>query len=392
MTSSVDLPPEASLVAMATLPAVGPARLAALAALGEPELTWTRLVATADDAALRASLVDRIATQSDLSPRRNSLEGLVRRWAASARDTDVGALWDRHRSAGVRVWRRGVAPYPDAAFATEAVPPTVLFSLGDPRSLDGARVAIVGTRSCTRYGLEVAAELAGALADAGVSIVSGLAAGVDAAAHRVVVGRDAAPPVAVVASGPDVVYPRTNAVLWGRVVARGLLLTEAPLGTRPEAWRFPQRNRIIAALADVVVVVESHRRGGAAITARHAMGQGRSVFAVPGPIRSPASAGCHDLIADGAGVCQGPDDLLLALGMTPGARRRCPDGRQPPHGVATEVLAALGWSPSSLDQLVAATGRSVGEVAAALDALGGAGWVVARGGWFEQLAPSTRDR
>lgn len=385
MTPGGGLPAEAPLVAMATLPAVGPARLAALAAVGEPALTWSMLVAAATDPATAERLVARLATAATPAGRATQLAGLVRRWASAAAGVDVTDVWDTHCAGGVGVWRRGRAPYPDEAFVTEAVPPTLLFALGDHRSLDGARVAIVGTRSCTRYGLDVAAELATAMASAGVAVVSGLATGIDAAAHRVVVGLDAAPPIAVVASGPDVIYPRGNAMLWRRVMAEGLLLTEAPLGTRPEAWRFPQRNRIIAALADVVVVVESHRRGGAAITARHAMDQGRSVFAVPGPIRSSASAGCHDLIADGAGVCQSADDLLLALGMTPGARRAPPDPRPPPGGSAEVVLAALGWSPASLDQLVGLTGLGVGEVAAALDTLAESGWVAARGDWFEQV-------
>jgi len=371
---------------MATLPAVGPTRLAALEALGDPAVTWRSLVVAGSNDAAADRLANRLAAASGSPSASHARMDLVRRWARAAGRIDVVDLWEAHRFAGVAVWRRGVAPYPDEAFTTESTPPTLLFALGDPVALHGPRVAVVGTRSCTRYGLEVASELAGALAEAGVGVVSGLAAGIDAAAHRVVVGGNGAPPIAVVASGPDVVYPRANASLWRGVVTDGLLLTEAPLGTRPEAWRFPQRNRVIAALADVVVVVESHRRGGAAITARHAMDQGRSVFAVPGPIRSPASAGCHDLIADGVGVCQGPEDLLLALGMTPGARRSGRDPRVRPSGDAAAVLAALGWSPASLHHLVAATGLTVGDVATALDELGRTGWVAERDGWFEQVA------
>lgn len=389
MSVAVPVPSDAALVAMATLPAVGPARLAALAALGDAAATWATLLAAATDATAAEQLAERLGATAGAT---RSLDGLIQQWAAAARRTDVARLWEAHQSAGVGVWVRGRPPYPDDAFTSEAIPPALLFALGDPAALDGARVAIVGTRSCTRYGLEVAGELAGVLGGAGVSVVSGLAAGIDAAAHRAVVGVDAAPPVAVVASGPDVIYPRANGALWHRVVACGLLLTEAPLGTRPEAWRFPQRNRVIAALADVVVVVESHRRGGAAITARHAMDQGRTVLAVPGPVRSAASAGCHDLIADGAGICQGTDDVLVALGMTPGARRRRVERRAPPVGSAARVLAALGWSAASLDQLVGATGLTVGEVAGALDELADTGWVAARGGWFEQVALPSEGR
>jgi len=388
VTGAPGLPVEATLVAMATLPQVGPARLAALGALGPPPATWATLVRAATDATAVDDLTRQLGEVTSGRGGGSSLRDLVRRWATAAAGIDVVGLWDAHRAAGVTVWRRGCPPYPDEAFTSEALPPEVLLTLGDPRALDGARVAIVGTRSCTRYGLDVAAELARELGAAGVAVVSGLAAGIDAAAHRAVVGVDTAPAIAVVASGPDVIYPRANASLWRRVVATGLLVTEAPLGTRPEAWRFPQRNRIIAALGDVVVVVESHRRGGAAITARHAMDQGRTVLVVPGPIRSPASAGCHDLIADGAGVCRGIEDVLVALGMTPGVRRARSDPRPAPSGDAAVVLAALGWSPATLDQLTATSGLRVAEVVAALDVLAEHGWVAERGGWFEQVAVS----
>lgn len=374
---------DAVLLAMATLGGVGPARLAVLSGLGDPRHTWSQLVAAASDRRTIGALVNALEGMGGTPQAR---ERLVGGWATSAAALDVVELEERHRRAGVQLWRRGVAPYPTDAFATEAVPPALLLAVGNPASLQGARVAIVGTRSCTRYGSEVAAELAGVLADAGVVVVSGLAAGVDAAAHRAALGVEGSTPVGVVASGPDVIYPRVNAPLWRQVVARGLLLTEAPLGTRPEPWRFPQRNRIIAALADVVVVVESHRRGGAVITARHAMDQGRTVLAVPGPVRSPASAGCHDLIADGTGICQGPDDVLVALGMTPGARRPSVERRPAPVGTAAVVLGALGWSPSNLATLVEVTGLGVGEVVSALAWLGEAGWVVQRGGWFEQAS------
>lgn len=368
---------------MATLPGVGPARLAALAAFGDPHRTWSRLVAAASDQHMLWTLGDAL---DGLGGTPQARARLVGGWATAATTIDVVGLAERHRRAGVQLWRRGMAPYPTDAFTTEAVPPALLLATGNPGSLQGARVAVVGTRSCTRYGSEVATELAGALADAGVVVVSGLAAGIDAAAHRAALAVSGSAPVAVVASGPDVIYPRANGALWRQVVARGLLLTEAPLGTRPEPWRFPQRNRVIAALADVVVVVESHRRGGAVITARHAMDQGRTVLAVPGPVRSPASAGCHDLIADGTGICQGPDDVFVALGMTPGARRTSVERRLAPVGAAAVVLGALGWSPSSLADLVEATGLSVGEVVSALDGLVEAGWVGQRGGWFEQVS------
>lgn len=347
------LPTAAYVLALAGLPGVGPVRLGALLRSGSPERTWTRLA------------------EHDEVPS----------------DSDVGSLWRAHAEAGVGVSWCGGPGYPDEAFASLESPPPLLLWAGDLDVLAGARVAIVGTRSSTNYGRELAHHLGGELAAAGVAVVSGLAAGIDTAAHQGALGEnDGAPPIGVVASGLDVPYPRQNERLWNRVAQRGVLLTEALLGTRPERWRFPARNRLIAALADVVVVVESHRRGGAAITARLAMAQGRTVLAVPGPVHSAASAGCHDLIADGVGICRDVSDVLVALGMSPGVRRRASDQRRPPSKPAARVLEAAGWQPVTVSRLVTATGLGVGEVAAHLDDLVRDGWMRASGGWFERIA------
>lgn len=367
------LPTEAWVLAMASLPGVGPARLAALVAAGPPATTWARL-------ASGERVVEPVGPGRDLG----------RRWCMAAANFDVAACWERHRRAGVGMVTPTSPGWPADAFDGEPVPPELLLWHGDIGALTGARVAVVGTRSCTRYGLDVAAGLGRTLAAAGVSVLSGLALGIDAAVHQAVVEVGGAPPVAVVGSGLDVVYPSANTRLWRAVVASGLVLTEAPLGTRPEPWRFPQRNRIIAALADVVVVVESHQRGGAVITARHALEQGRTVLVVPGALGNPASAGCHDLIADGAGIYRGPDDVLVALGMTPGARRRAGAPQPAPAGIDGEVLAAMPWTPATLGDLVEATGTSVAEVALATDRLVAGGWLERSGGWFQRVAGSPK--
>jgi DNA processing protein len=301
--------------------------------------------------------------------------------------TDVRALWRRHVEAGVGVCGRRSSSYPDV-FDDDPDPPPVLFHRGDLDALSGARVAIVGTRRCTRYGRDVAVELGEGLAAAGVSVVSGLALGIDAAAH---VGalRGGAPPVAVVGSGLDVVYPRANRALWEQVASSGVILAEAPLGAAPVAWRFPARNRLIAALADVVVVVESHERGGSLSTVSEAARRDRAVMAVPGPFRSPASAGTNRRGADGwAPVC-GLDDVLVALGLPAGRHRAAHERRPPPDADGAVVLDALGWHAASLEQLAMRGGIDVGRLVVALERLRLAGWIEDRGGWFERIG---RDR
>ncbi len=264
----------------------------------------------------------------------------------------------------------------------------MLFQRGDGAALDGPRVAIVGTRDCTRYGRDLAFELGRDLAVEGVRVVSGLALGIDSAAHAGALEADAAPPVGVVGSGLDVVYPRRNASLWRAVGERGVLLTEHPLGRPPAAWHFPARNRIIAAIADVVVVVESHARGGALNTAEHAIDRSTEVMAVPGSVRSEASIGSNRLL-DVAHVCQGVDDIMTLLGLDGGARERGVARREPPSADDAAVLDALEWEPTSLETLVLRTGLALGQLSSALDRLERAGWIARRGSWSERRAASS---
>jgi DNA processing protein len=187
--------------------------------------------------------------------------------------------------------------------------------------------------------------------------------------------------VGVVATGLDVVYPRRHAALHRRVRAAGALVSEVPLRTRPDRSRFPIRNRIIAGLAHVVVVVEATAHGGARITAEYAMDGGVTVLAVPGSRRNAAAAGCNALIADGAIPLLEPSDVLVALGMTePGGRSWGAPAREPPGGDAAAVLQALGGEPATTDQLASRTGLGPGRVAVAVAWLSREGWVeVARG-------------
>ena len=212
---------------------------------------------------------------------------------------------------------------------------------------------------------------------------TGLALGIDGAAHAGALDGPT-PPAAVVATGLDVVYPRRHAALWREVGARGVILSEYPLGVWPERWRFPARNRIIAALADVVVVVESHERGGSMHTVESALERDRLVMAVPGSVRSPASEGTNALLAAGSPPARDAADVLVALGLDRGAWERAP-AMVPPVGDAGTVLDAVGWEPSTLEQIADRAGAPLGPVAVHLTGLIAEGWVAHGAGWYERL-------
>jgi DNA processing protein len=368
-------PAEAHVVALTMLVGMGPARLNALLVGAPPGVVWAQL----QGGTARAVLAARAGVTSSV----------VDSWVQAARLVDIDDIACRYQAAGVTVSRPGEPGYP-TVLVDDPEPPAVIFSRGEAAGLAEHRcVAIVGTRSCTRYGLEVARELGECLGGAGVAVVSGLAVGIDAAAHAGALAAGGAPPVGVVGSGLDVVYPRANAGLWQRIGSAGLLLSEAPLGARPERWRFPARNRIIAGLSEVVVVVESHERGGSLSTVDEALDRGVTVMAVPGSILSPASAGSNRLIADGSMPVCCAADVLEALGLkAPIAAAAAGGGRQapapPPRHAA--VLDAFAWQPASLELLQERTGQAPGELALALEALESSGWVERRGLFYERSA------
>jgi len=301
-----------------------------------------------------------------------------------------GMNGERAAAVAAQAARRGtvVLTRNDARFPIpDGIPhaPAVLLLEGDrPEVLRAPRVAVVGTRAASVHGLADAWELGAFLGAAGVSVVSGLAIGIDGAVHHgalqaaEVAGHDAAGvvagPIGVVATGLDVVYPRRHRVLFERVRKYGVLVGEQPFGVQPERGRFPVRNRIIAALADVVVVVEATLKGGSRITAERALDYGRPVLAIPGSRRNPAAAGCNALLADGAQPLLDPSDVLVALGLTPGGERvwrTAPKpGRGPkPSANAVAVLKALGGEAAHPDQLAGRTGLDPGEVALAVEEL-----------------------
>lgn len=265
-------------------------------------------------------------------------------------------------------------------------PPTALHAVGDVAILNRAALAIVGSRNATRQGERDATEFARALSQAGYAIASGLALGIDAAAHRGgLAGRCST--VAVVGTGLDRVYPARNRDLAREIAARGVLLSEFALGSPPLASNFPRRNRIISGLAKGVLVVEAALMSGSLITARLALEQGRDVFAIPGSIHSPLSKGCHWLIRQGAKLVDSADDILAELrGLPPALAQGAAD--PPSEGAGGDfLLSSLGHSPATLDALVARTGRPPSELAAALAQLEIAGRIERLpGGLFRQLA------
>jgi len=216
-------------------------------------------------------------------------------------------------------------------------------------------------------------------------VVSGLALGIDGAAHAGAVAVDAAPPIAVVGSGLDRIYPRAHRGLWRAVAERGVVVSEYPLGAPAVAWQFPARNRIIAALSDVVVVVESQSTGGALGTAVEAARRGRTVLAVPGPVTAASSDGTNQLLFDGCGPARDVGDILLALGREPQRRRKAAEQRPEPEAVARRVLDEIPWQAASVEQIVISTGMELGPLMLVLDRLETDGWIARRGGWIERI-------
>ncbi len=301
------------------------------------------------------------------------------------RSLDLPRLWERWRQQGVDVLTWEDAAYPHRLKQTEHAPP-VLYVRGQLTPEDDWAVAVVGTRKMTPYGRQVAEEVAGVLASHGVTVVSGLARGVDGAAHRSAL-RHGGRTVAVLGSGVDRIYPPEHRHLATQIAAQGALLSEYPPGTRAEATNFPPRNRIIAGMSIATVVVEAGRKSGALITAAFAAEQGRDVFAVPGSIYAEQSQGTHWLLAQGARPLTAAEDVLeaLDLGLLPqrqSARRTLPTTPE-----EERLLAILGNTPLHVDEISAQLGLPVSEVTATLtlmelkglvQAVGGMQYVIAR--------------
>lgn len=347
-------------LALQLVEGVGPRRVhALLTAFGSPEA----VLAASLDSLTRVVPAD-LAAAIRAGPDPNRLAQCTAWLAANERGL---VAWDD-------------ADYPACLLAI-ADPPPVLFVLGRRELLGRPAVAVVGSRNATAQGLETAEAFARALGEAGLTIVSGLALGVDAAAHRGGLATPASS-IAVIGTGPDRVYPPRNRALAHDLAVRGALVTEFPPGTGVAPGHFPRRNRLISGLVRGVLVVEATLASGSLITARYAAEQGREVFAIPGSIHSPLAKGCHRLIKDGAKLVETADDVLSEFGWSdprPPATSS-PAGPTEPSPLSdrdNRVLTALGYDPTDVETLCARTALKVEAVRASLVVLELAGAVAA---------------
>jgi DNA processing protein len=330
-------------------PRVGPgAARTLLAALGSPQAVFA-----AAPEALQALVSKREATELAREP-----QGLDDQVDATLRWLDESPQLADGRMAR-HVLCLADAAYPQALLDA-ADPPLLLFALGRLDLLQAPAVAVVGSRSPSAQGAENARAFAQALSEAGVTVVSGLALGVDGAAHEGALEGGPGSTIAVIGTGLDRVYPKAHQGLAHRIAERGLLISEFLLGTPPLAGNFPKRNRIVAALARGTLVVEAAVQSGSLITARLAAEIGREVLAIPGSIHSPQARGCHALIKQGAKLVETAQDVLeeLKLGQAvPGAQPgACVDAEEGAGDAQDPLLAAMGYEPVSQEALSARTG------------------------------------
>ena len=255
-------------------------------------------------------------------------------------------------------------------------PPPLLFLRGDPSLLHAPAVAVVGSRRASEYGRGMARSMGEGLARAGVAVVSGLALGIDGAAHRGALAAGGGT-IAVLGCGPDVAYPPSHGRLFRDILEKGLVVSEFLPGEAPLPHHFPRRNRLIAGLAEAVVVVEAARKSGALITVEHALEIGRDVFAVPGTVGRPQSEGANALIRDGAGLVSNAHDVLLGIGLAdalpdPRSRDRAPSGLDARQRALWDALEA---EPGHIDLLARRARLDVATAAATLSVMEIHGWV-----------------
>ncbi|MDJ0701013.1 MAG: DNA-processing protein DprA [Woeseiaceae bacterium] len=267
--------------------------------------------------------------------------------------------------------RLGDDDYPEL-LARIPDPPELLYVLGDIDALHMPSIAIVGSRNPTRGGVRNAHDFASHLGKTGFTIVSGLAQGIDTAAHRGALDAGA-PTVAFLGTGVDRVYPAANRDLAHEIAASGALVSEFPLGTQPQAWHFPRRNRLISGASLGTLVIEAARRSGSLITARLAGEQGREVFALPGSIHNPLVRGCHQLIRSGAKLVETADDILTELAplvghllQTTGETAAKPDREVTRDPDYVRLLEVIGHDPLSVETLAEQSGLTIEQVSSML--------------------------
>ena len=301
--------------------------------------------------------------------------------AAARNRIDPDAEMARLEQAGIRVLTWHDPEYPPRLLTIDARPP-LLYIQGSLLPDDARAVAVVGTRQPTAYGREAAAALSGELAAAGIVIISGLALGVDAIAHRAALSSNGGRTIAVVANGLDVAYPPANADLYRRIAEQGAVVSEYPLGVRPDPRNFPRRNRLISGLSLGTLVVEGNDNSGARWTVYHALDQGREVFCVPGNIFSPASRLTNRLIQEGAKLATSHTDILAELNLSAAARQtkmELPPSAAPPPAPeqspepvpdgAAELLRFINHEPVHIDELRREVGWPAAQVSSLLTML-----------------------
>ncbi len=324
---------------------IGPARLRALLEqCGSIEAAWRSSVQD-----LRAARLDRATIEALLEARRT---------------VEPSREFERVKRSGVTAYTWDDPEYPQGLRTIDRSPP-VIYVRGALTPQDELAVAVVGTRHASAYGREVAHNVATALAQNGVTVVSGLALGVDTVAHRAALeagGRT----IAVLGSGLDELYPAQNRALAESIAAQGAVVSDYALGTKPDARNFPPRNRIISALSRAVVIVEAGSRSGALITAEFAAEQGRELFAVPGSILNSGSVGCNNLIRDGATPLLSIDDVLSFLDIERVGYQRAVRATIPADPDEARVLAHLTTEPRHMDEIVRAAGLSSAQVSSLL--------------------------
>jgi DNA processing protein len=392
---------------------MGPAQLVALLTQGSPASLWEQIL---------SGHIRRPEPRTTTASGRHRIP-----WAVAAARIDVARRWQAMDAAGVHVAYLGAATMP-GVLARDPEPPGVLFSRGHLGVLERPCVAIVGTRNCTGYGRSLARELGHDLASCGICVVSGLALGIDGAAHEGALSAPAgAGPLGVAASGVDVPYPRRHAALWAGVASSGAVISETAPGRSAQSWRFPSRNRLIAAVSSAVVVVESHAAGGSMLTVAAAAERGVEVLAVPGPVNSASSAGTNQLLHEGLTPVRHAGDVLAAIGdlrpwppaqaatvagrrfdTTAGRRSGDPSRRRDPRGrpalsapalptsalpapalTAPErrVLEAVDRTPTATSVIADRAGLSLTTLSSMLLRLEASGLIRGAGMWWERSVP-----
>ena len=371
-------------IALLSLESMGPARLEKLSTIGSFKEIWECLL---------------YKNQREIASLTELKIDLVDKWKRQAQDVDPDHLYEQHLDLEILI--KGEPDYPQK-LNSDIDSPAVLFAKGSFKLNEVIEnqpvVSIVGTRNCSRYGVDIASELGRELANEGVVVVSGLAYGIDYAAHHgstEAFQKDptASPSIGIIASGLDIVYPKRNLNLYQKVLKCGAIVSETPLGFPPQKWKFPARNRIIAGLSDLVIVVESHLKGGSLSTAEEAGVRGKVVMAVPGSIRSPTSAGTNALIADGCQPFTDISDVFTALDLTTRNTYSLPNSSNEIKSKISELnksekllLDVFSWEVKSLENLLQNTEMEFFELSIILEGLTQKGLVVKRGLNFERVS------